>query len=111
MIFKKEERELKKISKSCVREANRLFSEINLQQYCDQHPEMTIQYLMDILNPNDQDQENEIVKKMISRWIATEYFNSKKIKNIEEPDKNLAIIMYQFFIYKFYNERFSFLNE
>ena len=110
-MMNKKERELKKISKECVREANRLFSEINLETYCELHPEMTIDYLMDILNPSEQDPESEVVKKSISKWIATEYIESKKIKNFKEIDKQLAIIMHQYFIYKYYEERFSFLDE
>lgn len=103
-----EEREIKK---QVVKIARELFSEVNPQEYFDQHKEMTLQFLMDTLNPSPDDPEEEIEKKMISRYIAEAYFEKYNNKKLKTPEKNLAIITYQYFIYKNFDEKFSYLKE
>ena len=106
-----EEKEIKKIKKEVVKVARRLFSEVNPQEYFDQHKEMTLQFLMDTLNPDSRDTQEETERKMISRFIAEAYFEKYNKKPLETPERNLAIITYQYFIYRNFRERFSYLKE
>lgn len=106
-----EEKEIKKIKKEVVKVARRLFSEVNPQEYFDQHKEMTLQFLMDTLNPDSRDSKEEREKKMISRFIAEAYFEKYNKEPLEPPQRNLAIITYQYFIFRNFNERFSYLKE
>jgi hypothetical protein len=99
------------IKKEVVKVARRLFSEVNPQEYFDQHKEMTLQFLMDTLNPDSRDTQEETERKMISRFIAEAYFEKYNKKPLETPERNLAIITYQYFIYRNFGERFSYLKE
>lgn len=106
-----EKKQLKQIKKNVVKVARQLFSEVNIQKYFNQHEEMTLQFLMDTLNPTPNETREESQKKIVSRFIAEAYFEKYNKKPLETPDKNLAIITYQYFIYRNFDEKFSFLKE
>lgn len=105
------EREIRKIKKEVVKVARRLFSEVNPKQYFEQHKEMTLQFLMDTLNPDERDSQETQEKKMISRFIAEAYFEKYNKQNLPIEEKNLAIITYQYFIFRNFDEKFSYLKE
>ena len=105
------EREIKKIKKEVVKVARELLSEVNPQQYFEQHRDMTLQFLMDTLNPDSRDSQDETEKKLVSRFIAEAYFEKYNKKPLAPHERNLAIITYQYFIFRNFDEKFSYLKE
>lgn len=101
----------KKTTKRVVEVTKKLLTDFNPTKYFNEHQNITLQYLIDTLNPTEQDSEGNTEKKLISRYIAEEYFNKYNKKNEPEERKNLAIITYQYFIYKNFDEYYSFLYE
>ena len=79
-----EEKEMKKIKKEVVKVARRLFSEVNPQEYFNQHKEMTLQFLMDTLNPDSRDSKSESERKMISLFIALVRFRMTLLIDTKE---------------------------
>ena len=105
------DKELKKIKNEVVKVARTLLSEINPQEYFNQHKDMTLRFLMDTLNPDERDSQGTQEKKLISRFIAEAYFEKYNKTPLPTYQKNLAIITYQYFVFRNFDENFSFLYE
>lgn len=101
----KEIKAYKKLLKEATKKARNFISyEIDIQEYFKQHEDMTLQYLIDYLNPSEDDSISIQKKKFFSREIATNYFNLYNPPTMNPSERNLAIIIYQYFIYRNYSD-------
>ena len=100
---------LKDISKKVIQECNKLFDIITPENYFKTHPEKTLSEVIEELNPSGNEEENQ--KKLVSKWIATEYQKSCIKKPKTEQERNFFIISCQYLIYRNFDEHFSFLKN
>lgn len=106
---KEMEREMKEISKKAIEECKKLFRIITPETYFKRHPELKLCEVIEELNPSGNDEEDK--RKLISRWIATEYQKNCIKKPRTEQEENFIIISCQYLIYRNFDEHFSFLNN
>lgn len=103
------QKDLKRISKRVIQECDKLFRIISSEKYFKTHPEKTLAEVIEELNPSEDDEDNQ--KKLVSRWIATEFQESCIQEPKSEQEKNFFIMCCQYLIYKNFDEHFSFLGE
>ena len=109
-----EQKQMKKITERAMKEANKLFQIITPNDYFKGHKEIRLCDLIEELNPSSTNREEmteDDEKKLVSRFIATEYSKRYMTKARTEQERNLQIISCQYLIYKNFDEHFSYLRE
>ena len=106
---KEMERKMKEISKKAIQECKKLFQIITPETYFKRHPELKLSEVIEELNPSGNEEEDK--RKLVSKWIATEYQKNCIKKARTEQEENFFIISCEYLIYRNFDEHFSFLNN